>query len=65
MGLARLGLATRTPGAYANDLSDPRHLAAVTKRSNRQDSDRDPTQWMPNEAVHCHYTADWVTAKLR
>lgn len=51
--------------AYANDLSDPGHLVAVTKRSNRQKSDRDPVEWMPDQAVHCHYTADWVTAKLR
>ncbi|MFI0776149.1 HNH endonuclease family protein [Streptomyces sp. NPDC021212] len=51
--------------AYANDLADPRHLVAVTKRSNRQKSDRDPAEWMPDEAVHCRYTADWATAKLR
>nr|WP_245881630.1 HNH endonuclease family protein [Streptomyces milbemycinicus] len=51
--------------AYANDLSDPRHLEAVTNRSNRQKSDKDPAQWMPDEAVYCRYTEYWVIAKSR
>ncbi|MFD8865997.1 DUF1524 domain-containing protein [Streptomyces sp. NPDC059590] len=51
--------------AYANDLSDPRHLEAVSKRSNRQKADKDPAQWMPDEAVYCRYTGYWVIAKLR
>lgn len=51
--------------AYANDLSDPRHLEAVTQRSNRQKSDKDPAQWMPDPAVYCRYTEYWVIAKSR
>lgn len=51
--------------AYANYLDDPRHLVAVTARSNRQKSDQDPATWMPPapDAI-CRYTADWISVKL-
>nr|WSX75764.1 HNH endonuclease family protein [Streptomyces sp. NBC_00899] len=51
--------------AYANFLDDPRHLVAVTARSNRQKSDQDPATWMPPAPdATCHYVADWISVKL-
>lgn len=51
---------------YANDQTDPRHLIAVTGGSNRQKSDRDPSEWMPsNKTYTCEYVANWVTIKVR
>ena len=32
---------------YANDLGDPRALAAVTARANRSKADQDPADWLP------------------
>jgi len=52
--------------AYANDLTDPRTLAAVTASSNRAKGDRDPSNWLPtNEADVCSYVADWIAVKAR
>lgn len=51
--------------AYANDLSDPSHLAAVTARSNRQKADQDPSTWLPIEPVRCRYIGEWTAIKLR
>ena len=51
--------------AYANDLGDPRALVAVTARANRSKADQDPTQWLPDDAVVCHYLGDWTAVKLR
>lgn len=52
--------------AFANDLSDPRALVAVTASSNRSKGEKDPPQWMPrNTAVHCTYLSDWVAVKSR
>jgi hypothetical protein len=52
--------------AFANDLSDPRALVAVTASSNRSKGDKDPPQWMPrNTAMHCTYLSDWVAVKSR
>nr|WP_303708623.1 HNH endonuclease family protein [Kutzneria buriramensis]WKX05988.1 HNH endonuclease family protein [Kutzneria buriramensis] len=50
---------------YANDLGDERALVAVTARSNRQKSDQDPREWLPDNAVVCRYVADWTAVKLR
>lgn len=50
---------------YANDLGDSRALVAVTARSNRQKSDQDVTEWLPDEAMVCRYVADWTAIKLR
>lgn len=51
--------------AYANYLGDPRHLFAVTGRSNRSKADQDPATWMPpSPATTCRYTADWLSVKL-
>jgi hypothetical protein len=52
--------------AFANDMSDPRSLIAVTSSVNRSKGDKDPTNWMPpNRADWCRYIADWVAIKAR
>lgn len=52
--------------AYANDLSDPRDLIAVSARSNRAKGDKDPTDWLPPATNYdCTYVTDWVTDKMR
>lgn len=46
---------------YANDLGSERSLVAVTARSNRSKSDKDPAQWLPPAAAaQCTYASDWV-----
>ena len=51
---------------YANDMTDPRHLIAVTGSSNRSKSDQDPADWIPtNKAYTCEYIANWVSIKVR
>jgi hypothetical protein len=51
---------------YANDMTDSRHLIAVTGASNRSKSDQDPTDWVPtNKAYLCEYIANWVSIKVR
>jgi len=55
-----------TRRAFANDLSDPRTLIAVTASSNRSKSDRDPADWLPtNTAYRCDYIGTWVAIKHR
>lgn len=55
-----------TRRAFANDLSDPRTLIAVTASSNRSKSDRDPANWLPtNTAYRCDYVGTWVAIKHR
>jgi len=50
--------------AYANDLSDPNTLIAVSASANRSKSDRDPAKWLPpNSAFHCDYVKIWVEIK--
>ncbi|MEO3978028.1 HNH endonuclease family protein [Streptomyces sp. CAU 1734] len=52
--------------AYANDLGAEPSLVAVTAKSNRSKSDKDPAQWLPPAgAAHCRYAADWTATKLR
>lgn len=52
--------------AYANDLSDPRPLIAVTAGVNRSKGDKDPSNWLPsNSAYVCTYVSDWVAVKSR
>lgn len=55
-----------TRHAYANDLSDPRTLRAVTVDTNRAKGDKDPSNWLPpDESDVCRYISDWVAIKLR
>ena len=45
---------------FANYLSDPRALIAVSARENRSKGAKDPAQWMPSNAkFHCKYIRDW------
>lgn len=49
---------------FANDLDDPRALIAVTASSNRQKSDQDPAEWLPQRA-QCTYLVHWLAVKVR
>ena len=52
--------------AYANDIGWSQSLVAVSARSNRQKSDRDPAKWMPDSTPFvCAYTQSWVGVKYR
>lgn len=51
--------------AFANDLTDPRTLVAVSASSNRSKGDRDPSNWLPPAEDPCRYVADWVAIKAR
>jgi hypothetical protein len=52
--------------AFANDLSDPRPLIAVTSGVNRSKGDKDPSNWLPPNASYvCTYLSDWVAVKSR
>jgi uncharacterized protein DUF1524 len=55
-----------TRRAYANDLGYAATLIAVTARTNRSKSDREPRDWMPPRASYsCSYVAGWVAVKWR
>ena len=63
-GAWRWNRATRR--AYANDLTAPNHLIAVTARANRSKGDRDPAEWVPpNSAFTCRYLELWIGIKAR
>ena len=51
-----------TREAFANDLSNPNALVAVTAASNRSKSDQDPANWMPDTDA-CVYLGKWVGVK--
>lgn len=52
--------------AFANDLDEPRALAAVTAAANQAKRDRDPAAWQPsNRDAWCDYADAWVAVKLR
>ncbi len=53
----------RTRELFANDLTMPSTLRAVSSASNQQKSDKDPAQWLPVKAAQCRYAADWVSIK--
>ena len=65
----RSGAATWTPErrlAFANDLSSPLTLVAVTGSSNESKSDSTPDQWLPpDHHAWCSYATSWVTVKHR
>ena len=49
---------------FANDLSYPGSLIAVSSSANRAKGDRDPAGWLPpNVEFVCEYTLNWVNAK--
>jgi hypothetical protein len=50
--------------AFANDLTDPRALIAVTASLNRQKGDQDPSTWLPPENK-CTYVSNWIAVKIR
>ena len=51
---------------YANDLSDPHHLKAVSRTANRSKGSRDPASWLPpDKDYHCDYVQHWVGVKRR
>ena len=50
--------------AFANDLSHPGALMAVSRSANSDKQDSDPADWLPpNEDFHCEYVTAWVLAK--
>lgn len=52
--------------AYANDLSDPRSLIAVSAGANMSKGADDPAHWLPeNRQYRCTYVRDWVAVKER
>ena len=55
---------TRT--SFANDLAYEHSLIAVSAKSNRSKSDRDPNNWMPPASLfHCQYVGRWIAVKYR
>ena len=49
---------------YANDLSDPKTLIAVSASANRSKGAKDPTEWLPpNQGFHCEYVRLWIAIK--
>ncbi len=51
---------------FANDLTDPATLVAVTGSTNESKGDDSPDHWLPPLAAdRCPYAADWVEVKAR
>ena len=49
---------------YANDITHPEALTAVSASSNRSKGSRDPGEWKPtNQDAWCDYATDWITVK--
>ena len=52
--------------AFANDVTDPRTLRAVSGDSNGEKSDKDPSNWLPRNAADvCRFVGDWTAIKVR
>jgi hypothetical protein len=52
--------------AFANDLTDPRTLIAVTAQSNQDKGDKDPSNWLPADPTdRCRFLGDWIAIKAR
>lgn len=64
----RSGAAAWTDGrraAFANDLTDPVTLIAVSSHTNRSKGDSTPDQWLPpDRGAWCDYATAWVDVKL-
>ena len=55
-----------TKEAYANDLTNPDHLVAISARHNRSKGARGPEEWAPpDNALWCDYATDWAEIKER
>jgi hypothetical protein len=55
-----------TKHSYYNDLSDPKHLIAVTASANRSKGSRGPESWKPTDTSYwCVYAHSWATIKTR
>lgn len=49
---------------YANDITHPEALTAVSASSNRSKGSRDPAEWKPSDQdAWCDYATDWITVK--
>ena len=47
--------------AFANDMSIPESLIAVSASSNRSKGARDPAEWLPpRQEFHCQYVDAWI-----
>lgn len=55
----------KTREQFANDLTSPITLRAVSAVSNQAKSDKDPAEWLPMKSNQCAYAADWVAIKAR
>lgn len=52
--------------AFANDLTSPDELIAVTSSTNRSKGDSSPDEWMPpRPEAWCDYASAWVRVKAR
>lgn len=49
---------------FANDLTEPRALVAVSLSLNRSKGDKDVAQWLPAKGV-CSYIEAWITVKTK
>jgi len=47
---------------FANDLTNPKTLVAVSFSSNRSKGNKDPAKWMPT-TDGCVYVSDWIDVK--
>ena len=53
-----------TKEEYANDLTNPDHLVAISSRHNRSKGARGPEEWAPpDNALWCQYAVDWAVIK--
>lgn len=49
---------------YANDLTEPAALIAVSASTNRSKGDKDPANWLPEKNL-CKYIKDWIKVKFK